>query len=109
MHLVDNQLPVITCPQPQVTGTATTTLTLPGATATDDSGITPTITYTSSTPTVQVLTQAGQNTALVSNLNLPTVGSTETVTATATDNNGLTAMCTFQITATSKWIDHLNL
>ena len=98
----DNQPPVITCPPNQVTGTATTTLTIPGATATDDSGIAPTISYTSNTPTVQYLMQAGQNSVLVSNLNLPTVGSIETVTATATDNAGLTDSCTFQITATSK-------
>ena len=63
----------------------------PAATATDDSGIPPTVTYTTNTG-VQVF--GGGSTTVVAN-NLQS-GMTE-VTATARDNNNNMATCTFNL------------
>ena len=67
----------------------------PGATATDDSGLPPTITYTTSAPGVQVF-PSGTNVIAV-NVQPGTI----LVTATARDNNGNMAECTIILTITS--------
>ena len=68
-----------------------TTVQFTGATATDDSGLPPTITYTTNTG-VQIFS-GGSTTVIANNLQ---AGMTE-VTATARDNNNNMASCTFNL------------
>jgi hypothetical protein len=85
--VVDNQVPVVTCPTPMasystVPGECSVALTF-AATATDNSGGTVTLVYSIG------------NTPISFPYNFP-VGST-TVTVTATDPSGLTATCSFNV------------
>ena len=85
--------PEITCPQDQnvVVQQGQTTAQFSAATATDDSGLPPAVTYTTSTG-VQVF-GGGSTTVVANNLQ---AGMT-VVTATARDNNNNMAFCTFSL------------
>ncbi len=91
--------PEITCPADPpaqaLTSGSVTALTFNGATATDDSGVTPTIQYTSNPIGVTFLEQ-NANVVLAINVG---IGRT-IVTATATDGNNNMATCTFFLTVT---------
>ncbi|XP_072013737.1 hyalin-like [Amphiura filiformis] len=90
---------MINCPpdQPVITlrGGTTAFLTFPGATATDDSFVTPTIEYTSIPPGVSFF-DSDTGDIFASNVG---IGRT-TVTATATDAGNTMASCSFTVTVT---------
>ena len=95
-------LPVITCPALPSSFTlqpGQDSVTFNRATATDDSGITPTITYSTSSPGVTFFDGG----TLILAINIQQVG-TIPVTATATDNNNNQASCTFNLMIESKGI-----
>ena len=98
-YLADPQ-PVITCPSSPQTATlpqGQNSVTFPRATATDNSGIPPTIAYSTTTPGVTFL-EGGTN-ILASNIQQ---AGTIPVTATATDNNNNQASCTFNLVIVGK-------
>ena len=87
--------PVITCPSSPQTATlpqGQNSITFARATATDDSVIPPTITYSTTTPGVTFFD--GGTSILAENIQ---EAGTIPVTATATDNNGNQAFCTFNL------------
>ena len=92
--------PVITCPSSPQTATlpqGQNSVTFARATATDNSGIPPTIVYSTTTPGVMFL---DGGTIILAN-NIQQAG-TIPVTATATDNNGNQAFCTFNLLVVGK-------
>ena len=100
-HLVDLE-PVITSTPPSQSFTLQpdqTSVIFPSATATDDSGIPPTITYSTTTPGVTFL-ESG--TAILAN-NIQQAG-TIPVTVTVTDNNNNVVTSTFVLTIACKSI-----
>ena len=105
VSFVVDMVPVITCPTTPTSPLSfilqpgQTSVTFNRATATDDSGITPTITYSTTTSGVQFL--EGGTQILASNIQQ---AGTIPVTATATDNNNNQASCTFNLMIESKSI-----
>ena len=90
--------PVITCPASQIfTLRPGQSINFPGAIATDDSGITPMITY--STPTPGVLLLGSDTTVLATGIQQDSIIE---VTATASDNNNNQASCTFNLDVNGK-------
>ena len=90
--------PVLTCPPSQTSDLqGQNSVTFPKATATDDSGIIPNITYSTAAPGVIFI----EGVSVILTTNIQQDGPIP-VTATATDNNGNQASCTFHLVLVGK-------